>query len=162
MTRRTLALLSLAPLQGFLLWVVVPCFLLLWGLGSDVARAEEESSDPPDAVKTLKAIQKAWKAGKVDAIIARLPSKGTIGLALSGSGMKAGKYRKEQATALLKKYFAGIKTKEFKPTGPSSELTQFFKHTLIRLATDETEKRRTLISLAKEGDAWVIVEIKED
>jgi len=150
----------MTPMKRLALLLVLPALLVAAPLarGGD----DDESSDPPKAVKALKAIAKSWKAGKVDEIIDRLSTKCSIRLALSGGDVKPGKYRKEQAKALLKKYFAGIETKEFKAEGPARDLSQVFRHRLVRLATDEKEKRRTLISLAKEGDDWVIVEIIEN
>ena len=126
------------------------------GLPSPAGRAASRKDIP----KIFKALAKSWKAGKVKQITALLPPKGKVKLALLG--VKSGKYREEQATALLEKYFGAIETKEFKIDGKPHGTEATFKHTFRVKADRSKQMRETLITLDREDDRWVIVEIIED
>jgi hypothetical protein len=137
--------------------------LLLLPLLVALAAAPAGTAGPSrdeETAKVFSKIQKHWEKGDVEKIARLLPPEGKVKLALQG--VKPGEYRREQAHALLRKYFESIETKEFKPTGKPKGASAQFKHVFLVRADDHKETRYTFITLDREGDEWVIVEILED
>jgi Domain of unknown function (DUF4783) len=108
---------------------------------------------------TFESIRKAWEKGKIDKIVKLLPPKGKVRLEVRG--VKRGSYRKEQAHALLKKYFGAIKTISFKKLKGADGLTTKYEHVYRLRANQKKETHKTHITLGREENRWVIVEIIE-
>ncbi len=137
--------------------------LLLVGvlLGVTAPAGHGKGASQKEIPKIFKAIEKAWKKGDVKTITGMLPPKGKVRLALLG--VKSGKYRREQATALLTKYFKSIETKEFKlDDPPRNSPSARFKHTFKVKPKRSKQTHYEFITLGREGNRWVIVEIIED
>ncbi len=138
--------------------LVLLCGVLL-GLAAPAGHGK--SASRKDIPKVFKRIAKAWKKGDVKTITGMLPAEGKIRLALLG--VKSGKYRREQATALLTKYFASIETVEFKlDAAPRNSPSAQFKHTFKVKPKRSKETRFEFITLGREKNRWVITEIIED
>jgi len=136
--------------------ILVLLVVALFGPGIPAGQAKS-----PDRKDVFKKIAKAWKKGEVKKITALLPRELKVKLALYG--VKSKMYRREQAKVLIEKYFKAIDTKEFKsdektPRGASAR----FKHTYKVKPNRREETHVTFITLEREENRWVIVEILED
>ena len=109
--------------------------------------------------QTFENIRKAWEKGKIDKIVKLLPPKGKVRLEIHG--VKQGDYRKEQAHALLKKYFGTIQTISFKRLKGTDGLARKYEHVFRLRANQKKETHKTHITLGREENRWVIVEIIE-
>lgn len=108
----------------------------------------------------LDRIRKAWEKAKVDKLVKMLPVKGKK-VKLQLRGVKLGDYRKEQAHALLKKYFGAIETISFKIKPRRDSSTRAFTHVYRVRANRKKEPHKGRITLDREEGRWVIVEILE-
>jgi hypothetical protein len=138
-------------LPGKLLAIAVVLALLAAPL-----RAKEEEDDP--AKTFLQGIGKLLKKGDATAIAAHFPEKGKVELTLRG--IKNDKYRRDQATSLLRAYFDRIEPKTAKLTDTRSTVGKF--SVKYRVKADETEVTATVwVYFVKEEDRWTITGIVE-
>jgi hypothetical protein len=135
--------------------LLVAIGLALMTLGGAPAPAKSKETK-----KIFEKIAEAWKDEKVDKIAARLPVDEKVKLSLYK--ITPGKYSRQQATALLKKYFEAIKVLEFKKSGDPKGTMARFKHKFRVKSDRHEEERLTFITLDREKNRWVIVEILED
>jgi hypothetical protein len=138
----------------FLLLVFAACIVSVRAAPAPVPTGSDEVKKVFDRIESL------WKKESADGLAALLPPKGKVKLALTG--LKPGRYRKGQAHALLKNYFAAIEVESFKRVqGPRANSARF-KHVFRDAKKDHQETRATFITLDREDKRWVIVEILED
>ena len=136
------------------------CAILAAVLFSGTEPAESQASRK-EIEKIFEKIAKHFAANDADKIAKRLPTEGKVKLALRGiTGSKA--YRKQQAHALLKKHFDAIESKQFKRISGPHHLTTQYRHTYRIRSEDETVKAYVVITLGRENNQWVIIEILED
>lgn len=129
--------------------------LLLFLAGTSLAD-EKKKEDPK--TKYLKAVGKMLKAGDAEGIAKHFPKEGKIQLRLRG---KSGKFRDEQAKAILVDYMKNvIEPLEYKLVGEGKTTGKFSMKYKVR-ADGRTVKGTTMVYLRKEGESWQIVGIVE-
>ncbi len=142
----------------------------LLGLGAWASNAGaqdgSDSSPTGDAPAPIFAsIERAWVVGSADAVLEHF-GKRKVFISLPEGGPDGGTYSRAQSYFIFKELFDATRTEEFsfvsirQPEEQPQTAVGRAERTFRFRDSSRTQRDRIFVSLVREGDRWVIAEIK--
>jgi len=142
---------------------------LFW-LGAWASNAGAQDGSDSSAVGNLPApifasIERAWVVGSADAVLEHF-GKRKVFISLPEGGPDGGTYSRAQSYFIFKELFDATRTEEFsfvsirQPEEQPQTAVGRAERTFRFRDSSRTQRDRIFVSLVREGDRWVIAEIK--
>jgi hypothetical protein len=141
-------------------------------LGFGAWASEAGAQDEPDSsaagnppAPTFASIERAWVVGSADAVLEHF-GKRKVFISLPEGGPDGGTYSRAQSYFILKELFDATRTEEFsfvsirQPEEQPQTAVGRAERTFRFRDSSRTQRDRIFVSLVREGDRWVIAEIK--
>ncbi len=163
-----------APLKrplAYLVIVAVAAALLIPDGNANARKVQDDNKGTkllrevkrPEVV--FRKIEKAWRSSKAD-VIAGLVGGGRVYIVMGGKGREGGYYSKAQVYYLMKKMFKEYRQMKFEfvkyhnVDKPGRKVFAIAYRNYKNIRSGKVFQDKVYITLGKEGDDWVLVEIK--
>jgi hypothetical protein len=140
-------------------WLVLAAIAALGAAG--LAGAGDDAAPGSDA---FAGVVKAWPARDAAAVVALMPGEGRLQLSLEGAGGAkiSGRFPKENAQAILKRYFEQIESARLKDATPADAktFTRQYDYAYRPRGADERTTRLSF-TLQRAGEGYALIAAEE-